>query len=477
LTEKNPSEANVQPQLNRVLGAWSAAAIVVGTVIGSGIFLVPKTMILAVGTPGMLFVVWVVAGLMSIGGALTYAEMAAAMPEAGGEYVYLTEAYGSFWGFLYAWTQTGVAKSGSIATLATGFFYYLANFVPGLDSKLFQIPLPLGDGGGPLVVSYGQVLAMAVILSLGAVNYFGVRAGGNLQVFVTAIKVLLIAAIVAVGLTWANASAANFHSSVPAPGGFAGFFAALVAALWAYDGWNNLSMVSGEIRNPQRNLPVALVFGTLGVMAIYILANVAYFAVLDAGAVASSDRVAAVMMRRVFESKGAAAVSLAAMISIFAALNGSILSGSRVPYAAARDGLFFKRFRNVSQRHRTPGFSIVALCVWSAVLVLSGRYDQLLTLVIFPSWILYGMAAAAVIVLRRKRPGMERPYRVVGYPWIPLIFIAAASCLVVSTLINSPRESMMGLVIMATGIPFYLYWEKRRGRNREGGSPQESGRQ
>ncbi len=459
-------ESEQQPQLTRALGAWSAAAVVVGTIIGSGIFLVPKTMILAVGTPGLLFVVWIIGGVLTIGGALTYAEMAAAMPEAGGEYVYLSEAYGPFWGFLYAWTQTWVAKSGSIATLATGFFYYLANFAPGLEATLFRIPLPIGTGGGPLEIRNGQVLAMAVILVLGAVNFMGVRVGGNLQVVVTAIKLLLIGAIVVLGLTWSGSSAANFTSHVPAQGGFAGFFAALVAALWAYDGWNNLSMISGEIRRPQRNLPLALIAGTLAVMAVYLLANLAYFAVLDAGQVASSDRVAAVMMRRIFEGGGAAAVSVAAMISIFAALNGSILSGSRVPYAAARDGLFFSRFRSVHPRHHTPGFSILALCLWSAVLVFSGRYDQLLTLVIFPSWILYAMAAAAVIVLRKRRPEMPRPYRVIGYPWVPCIFVASASCLIASTFINSRRESLMGLVIMATGIPFYLYWEKRRTRNR-----------
>jgi APA family basic amino acid/polyamine antiporter len=285
--------------------------------------------------------------------------------------------------------------------------------------------------------------------------------GGNVQVGVTIVKVGLIFLLIIVGLTFSGGNTANFTSSVPAAGGVAGFFAALVAALWAYDGWNNVSMVSSEIKNPQRNLPLALVFGTLGVMAIYILANLAYFYVLPAAGVAASDRVAAEMMRQVWGAGGANAVSIAAMISIFAALNGSILTGSRVPYAMARDGLFFKSIGEVHPKYFTPANSIIALSGWSMVLILSGGYDQLFTYVIFASWILYGMATASVLVLRRKRPDMERPYRAVGYPVVPIIFVLVAAALLLSTLQKSPRESFLGLGIMATGIPFYLYWKKK----------------
>ena len=449
------------PSLRRELGLWPAVSIVVGTVIGSGIFLVPKTMITQVGDVHMLFLVWIFGGMLSLAGALTYAEMAAAMPEAGGEYVYLKEAYGPFWGFLYSWTQMWVAKSGSIATLATGFFYYLANFSPSLERSLFTIPVPLGQGGGPLEISMGQILAIGVILGLAFVNYYGVKAGAGVQVFVTILKVGLIAAIIAIGIFSGQGETANYATSVPARGGVAGFFAALVAALWAYDGWNNVGMVSSEIREPQRNLPRALIYGTLGVAIIYLLTNLAYFHVLSAAEVASSDRVAATMMRRLMGEGGAAAVSVAAMISIFAALNGSILSGARVPYAAARDGLFFSAFRRVHPEHHTPSFSILALSVWACVLILSGRYDQLLTMVIFPSWILYGMATAAVIVLRRKRPDLARPYRTLGYPVVPILFVMVAFILLGYTLVNSPRESGLGLIIIAAGIPFYLSWRKR----------------
>ncbi len=456
---ENPVE---KVALRRDLGVWSAAAIVVGTVIGSGIFLVPNTMVKNVGTPGMVFAVWIAGGLLSLFGALSYAELATAMPEAGGEYNYLREAYGPVWGFLYGWTQMWVAKSGSIATLATGFFIYLANFRPELDRIWVVVPLPLGESGHPLEIRYGQLLAMGVIAALGLINYFGVRIGGNVQVTVTLLKVALIGAIIAIGLGASEGTVANYHTSAAATGGIAGFFAALVAALWAYDGWNNVAMVASEVRRPQRNLPLALIIGTLAVVAVYLLTNLAYFRVLTADAVASTDRVAGEMMRRVLGARGAGAVSVAAMISIFAALNGSILSGARVPYAMARDGLFFRRVAIVHPEHRTPSVSILVLSAWAAILVLSGRYDQLYTYVIFASAILYGMATAAVIVLRYKRPDLPRSYRTVGYPLVPAVFVLGIGCLVVSTLLKSPRESLLGLGLIALGMPFYFYWKSRR---------------
>jgi basic amino acid/polyamine antiporter, APA family len=447
--------------LKRDLGVWAAASIVVGTVIGSGIFLVPAKMIREVGTPGTLFAVWIFGGLLSLAGALTYAELAAAMPEAGGEYVYLRAAYGPFWGFVYGWTEMWVAKSGSIATLATAFFYYLANFRPELDGVLYVVRLPIGPGGGPLEIRYGQLLAMAVIVGLALVNYAGVKLGGSVQVAVTALKLGLIGIIIAVGLA-AKGAVAPSDAPIPAVGGAAGFFAALVGALWAYDGWNNVSMVSSEIRNPRRSLPLALIAGTAIVILIYLLANLAYFHVLAPAEVAGSQRVAADMMRRVWGPAGAGAVSLAAMVSIFAALNGSILSGARVPYAMARDGLFFRGFASVHPKFRTPGVSILGLNAWAALLVLSGRYEELYTYVIFSSWILYCMTGAAVLVLRRKLPDLERPYRTAGYPWVPVLFVLGAAAVIVATLRESPRESMLGLGLIFAGIPFYFHWKRRR---------------
>jgi basic amino acid/polyamine antiporter, APA family len=458
MLENPPETSSTRSELKRDLGIWGAAAIVVGTVIGSGIFLVPNAMVKNVGSPAMVFAVWIFGGILSLFGALSYAELAAALPQAGGEYVYLREAYGPMWGFLYGWTQMWVAKSGSIATLASGFFIYLANFRPELEQVWIVVPLPLGNS---FEIRYGQVLAMGVIAILALINYFGVKIGGNVQIAVTILKVALIAAIIVIGLGSGHGSVSNFSTSVPAPGGIAGFFAALVAALWAYDGWNNVSMVSSEVRNPQRNLPLALIIGTLTVILIYLLTNLAYFYVLPADAVASTSRVAGEMMRRILGAPGAGAVSVAAMISIFAALNGSILSGSRVPFAMARDGLFFKRVGFVHPQHRTPSVSILALSAWACLLVLSGRYDQLYTYVIFASVILYGMATAAVVVLRFKRPDMPRPYRTIGYPVVPIVFVLGIASLVISTLLKSPVESLIGLGLIALGLPFYFYWKSR----------------
>jgi len=447
--------------------------VVIGTAIGSGIFLVPTKMMRAVGSPEMVFGVWIFGGILTLFGALTYAELSAMLPGAGGEYVYLNAAYGPFFGFIYGWTQTWVAKSASVATLGTAFFTYLANFFPNLNAVIYTLPLPIGPGWNPLEIRYGQLLAIGVILLLAGLNYLGVRIGGAVQIGVTALKVSLIAGLIVAGLTSSRGNIANFHSAMPAsPGGVAGFFVALVAALWAYDGWNNAGMLGSEIERPQRNLPLALIAGTIAMMAIYLLTNVAYFYILSGPEVGSEESsmtgVAAVMMRRVWGSPGAAMVSVAAMISIFAAMNGSILSGSRVPYAMARDGLFFHSVNRLHPRFRTPGVAILMLGVISSIVLLSGQYDQLYTLVIFPSWILYGMTAAAVIVLRRKRPDLDRPYRVLGYPWVPLLFVFVSMLLLYSTLRSSPRESGIGLTLIALGVPFYFHW-KRKIKAAEGG--------
>ena len=439
-------------ELRRDLGLWAALAIVVGTVIGSGIFRVPQTMINNVGSVPLVFLVWIVGGVLTLAGALTYAELAAAMPGAGGEYVYLTEAYGPLWGFLYSWTQMWVAKSGSIATLATAFFEYTAHFIPEFERVWFT--------AGPLSVKYGQVFAMILILALGGLNYFGVKVGGDVQVAVTVIKVALIAFVILAGLFYSHPAS----STIPPPSVpplFTGFIAALVGALWAYDGWNNVGMVASEVKNPQRNLPLALILGTVGVIAIYMLANWAYFRVLSPAEVGAHKLVAAEMMQRIQGPAGASAVSIAAMISIFAALNGSILTGARVPYAAARDGLFFRSAARVHPAFHTPGVSILMLTAWSSILVLSGKYEQLYDFVIFGSWILYAMATASVFVLRRKRPDLARPYKTIGYPVVPLLFLVGAVLLETSTLLTKPRESVAGIVLILMGLPFYFYWKSR----------------
>jgi APA family basic amino acid/polyamine antiporter len=448
-------------ELKRELGLWAAMAIVIGTVIGSGLFRVPQTMVQNVGTGGWVLAVFVVGGVLSMCGALSYAELAAAMPGAGGEYVYLTESYGPVWGFLYGWTQMWVAKSGSVATLATAFFEYLANFRPELEQVFYTVPLPIGEHGAPLPIKYGQILAMVLLLFLALINYVGVKAGGNVQVILTAVKMGAIAVIIVMGLSW-HGSPASAPQIPLVPITAAGFFAALVAALWAYDGWNNVSMVASEIKKPQRFLPLALIGGTAAVMLLYLLADSAYFHVLSNADVAANKRVAAAMMQRIAGPWGASAVSIAVMISIFAALNGSILSGARVPYAMARDKLFFHSFAYVHPRFATPSVSILGLSAWSAILVFSGRYDQLYNYVIFASWLLYGMTTAAVIVLRVKKPLMPRPYHTLGYPLVPILFVAAALVLEVFTLRNSPREAVAGIVLILFGLPFYFFWKSKK---------------
>jgi basic amino acid/polyamine antiporter, APA family len=445
-----------KPELRRVLGFWAAFSIVVGTVIGSGIFRVPAEMVRAVGSPAQVFAVWIFGGILSLFGALSYAELSAMLPEAGGEYVYLNAAYGPFFGFVYGWTQTWVMKAASIAAMATLFATYLAGFFPSLERVVATIPLPIGPGWKPLEIQWEQLVAIALIALVALGNYRGVRLGGNAQVALTALKLALIGAIVAAGIFSRVSSPEHLRSAMtPVPGGFAGFFKALVAALWAYDGWNNAGMLGSEIERPGRNLPRAVIGGTLAVITVYLAANLAYFSVLSSQAVAGSDRVAADMMRRIAGDHGAAVVSLAVMISIFAALNGSLLSGSRVPFAMARGGYFFRAAGRVHPRFHTPSSGIALLGAWSSVILLTGRYDELYTMVIFPSWILYAMTAASVLVLRRKLPAVERPYRVLGYPVVPLLFVLVAMVLLYSTLIESPRESGIGLLVILAGLPFY----------------------
>lgn len=450
-----------KPTLRRALGLWSAVSIVVGTVIGSGVFLVPSTMIVKLGSVPMLFVVWVVAGLLSLFGALTYAELAAAMPEAGGEYVYLSAAYGPFWGYLYGWTQFWVAKSGSIATIAAGFYTYLSAFAPALAATFAVIPFHIGPGGSLLEIHYGQLVAIALILFLAGVNYIGVRSGGNVQVLVTIVKMAGIGAVIVVGLLCGRGDFSHLTQHIPAATGIAGFFAAMVSALWAYDGWNNVSMVSSEIIRPEKNLPRALIFGTFAVIVTYLLINLAYFYVMTPGQVAASPRLAADMMTGLYGSWAGKAVTIAVLISMLAALNGSILTGSRVPFAMARDGLFFGKLAVVHPKFRTPGNAMIWLSAWSSIVILSGWFDDLYNFVIFGSWILYLMTAASVFVLRIKQKNLERPYRVLGFPVVPVLFIAVAALLLVSTLLTRPRESIMGLALMGLGIPFYFYWKSR----------------
>lgn len=454
-------------RLRRSLGLWPAMTLVIGTIIGSGIFLVPTSMVKAVGSPAMVFAVWIFGGCLTLFGALSYAELAAAMPESGGEFVYLGRAYGPIFAFFYGWTQTVVGKCASIAALGAALVIYLADFFPGLERVWLHTPLPIGPGGEPFEIRYGQFAAIAFILLLTGVNYAGTRIGGVVQVAGTFLKMGLIAAIVVLGLGSHAGNMANFGIVMHAdPGGIAGFFSALVAALWAYDGWNNGPMVGGEIQRPEKNLPRALIGGTLIVMATYLLTNLAYFYVLGGPQVGASGRVATETMRQVLGPSGGSIVTVAAFISIFASLNGVILSGARVPFAMARSGYFFTWAGRIHPKFETPAGGLVFLGLFSSLLLLSGRFEDLARMVIFGEWIFYAMTAFAVIALRRSQPALPRPYRVQGYPIVPLVFVLVSVTLLCSTLWAYPRESGLGLVLIAAGFPFYLQWRKHVGRFR-----------
>lgn len=449
--------------LRRSLGLWPAVTIVIGTVIGSGIFLVPSGMIKSVGSPAMVFAVWIFGGFLTLLGALSYAELSAAMPESGGEFVYLSRAYGPIFGFLYGWSQTVVGKCATIAAIGAALVIYLADFFPVLDRVWLHTAWPIGPAGTPFEIRYGQLAAMAFIFALAGLNYAGTRIGGAIQVAGTFLKMSLIAAIVILGLTSRAGSAANFAAGMRAdPGGISGFVSALVAALWAYDGWSNAPMIGAEIRRPEKNLPRALIGGTVIVMATYLLTNLVYFYVLSGPEVSASGRVATATMRKVLGASGGSVVTVAAVVSLFASLNGVILSGARVPFAMARGGYFFAWAGRIHPRFGTPASGVLFLGLFASALLLSGRFEDLARMVIFSEWIFYAMTAFAVLALRRREPGMPRPYRVQGYPVVPLFFVLVAIGLLCSTLWAYPRESGLGLVLIAAGLPFYFHWKRLR---------------
>ena len=432
-------------ELVRGLGVWGAASLVVGNIVGSGIFLVSSSMMRGVGTPEAVFLVWIFVGLLSLSGALAYAELGAMLPHSGGDYVYLREAYGRMWGFLYGWTKFLVMTTAAMATLATAFALYLTIFFPSLHLK---------------------VVAVVVLAVLGAVNYFGVRAGGAVQTFFTVLKVALLLALVLAALVfgaeWGDAQWSHLRTSIPVQAPVSGFVLALVAALWAYQGWNDLNLAGGEVADPQKNIPRSLLLGTVAVGLLYLLTNLAYFYVLPAAEVAASDRVAGDVARRLFGGWGGDAVALAALISIFGALNGSILSGARVPYAMARDGLMFGQLAAVHPRFYSPHVAVVVQTIIGALISLTGTFQQLFTYAIFANWCFYGLGVGSLFVLRRKHPEWPRPYRAWGYPVIPALFVVVSAALVVMILRQQEWwRSLVGLGMIGLGVPAYFFFRSR----------------
>ena len=446
-----------RPELARDLNLSHAGAVVVGTIIGSGIFLVPSEMMQAVGSARLVYLAWMVGGLLSFFGALTYAELGAMKPQAGGEYVYVRDAYGPLAGFLYSWTWFLIAKPGSIATITTGLVRILGTF-PAFS--FFSHPFV----SRPLTINYGQLAAIVATALISWLNYIGVRRAGEFQLLFTLLKVAIILGIVAVGFSYTGGTWANFATEFTgAKGGVAGFFAALVAALWAYDGWNDLNMVAGEIRNPQRNIPLSLIWGVATVGALYILVNAAVQYVLPASAIAGSERPASDAVALVLGHLGASLVSAGMAISMLVTLNGTIMSGARVPFAMARDGYFFHAMAEVHPRFRTPSVAIVVQCGLAVVLLLlGGSFRQFFSLTIFAEWMFYMIAASTVFVFRRREPHADRPYRVWGYPIVPALFVLVAAALLYYTFTDNLKSSVGGCLAILAGVPVFYFFARRR---------------
>ncbi|MGD0792388.1 MAG: amino acid permease [Terriglobales bacterium] len=444
-------------ELARDLGLSHAGAVVVGTIIGSGIFLVPTEMMQAVGSARVVYLAWVVGGLLSFFGALTYAELGAMKPQAGGEYVYVRDAYGPLAGFLYSWTWFLIAKPASIATVTTGLVRILETF------PVFSF-FSHACISHPFTVSYGQLVAIGATVLVSWLNYIGVRRAGEFQFLFTLLKVAIILGIVAVGFSYSGGTWANFATEFTgAKGGVAGFFAALVAALWAYDGWNDLNMVAGEVRNPQRNIPLSLIWGVATVGALYILVNAAVQYVLPAAAVAASERPASDAVALVLGHAGASLVSAGMALSMLVTLNGTIMSGARVPFAMARDGYFFKAIAEVHPRFRTPSVAIVAQCGLAIVLLLlGGSFRQFFSLAIFAEWMFYMIAGSTLFVFRRREPHAERPYRVWGYPVVPALFVLVSAALLYYTFTDNLKSSAGGCLAILAGGPVFYFFARRR---------------
>lgn len=449
-----PSHA--QPtDLPRVLGTSHATAIVVGTIIGSGIFLVPHEMMRATGSSGLVYLAWIVGGLLSLFGAMTYAELSTLIPDTGGEYVYIRGVYGDLPAFLYMWTWFAVAKPASIASVTTGLARTLAIFhaFAWLDTAAVRVPF---------TITWAQLFAVAATWLITGLNFLGIKKAGDFQLVFTWLKGVLILVIAGFCFASATGSLVNFHTSfVGAQGGFGGFMIALIAALWAYDGWNDLTMVAGEVKRPERALPIALVSGLAIVGVLYMATNAAIQYILSASQIAAAPRPAVTALALVTGPWGAALVSIAMAVSIIVTLNGTIMSGARVPFAAARDGLFFHRMADIHPRFQSPSTSLLVQALLTTGLLLAvGRFQQLFELAIFAEWLFYLITATTIFIYRRRQPAATT-YRTWGYPVVPALFIAAATVLLIYSYAENFKNSLLGTAIILLGIPLYMVFRKR----------------
>jgi APA family basic amino acid/polyamine antiporter len=433
-------------ELTRTLRQGDLVLVVIGTVIGSGIWLVPGTVLRnTAGDPGVALLVWLAGGICSLLGALTFAELGALYPDAGGTYTYVREAFGRFPAFLLGWALFLAINTGSTATLAVAFATYAGELVS------------LGPVGR-------KVLPVLMIIAVSAVNIRGVRHAATVQNWSTGVKVAAILAIAVAGIALGSggqATTARAFSTPLSPGLLSGAGVALLGVLWAYEGWINVTNSAGEALDPQRTFARGIIIGTAALVALYLLANIGYLAALGPDGVAGSQRVAADTVRELFGPVPAKFVSAAVLVSVFSAANGLALTGPRMYFAMARDGVFFRALGDVHPRFGTPAVAIAVGGAWAAVLTLWGSFEQLLTYVVFASWLFAALAAASVFVLRRRRPDAPRPFRVPGYPLTPAVFILAAVAIVANTVVARPVQAFAGIGIVLLGTPAYLFWRRR----------------
>lgn len=443
------------------LSLFDSTAIIIGSMIGSGIFIVSAEISRQVQTPGMLLLAWIVTAVITIFGALSYGELAAAMPRAGGQYIYLKEAYGPLFGFLYGWTLFSVIQTGTIAAVAVAFAKFTGVFFPAISGDNFIFTL------GSFHITTQQLLAITIIILLTLYNYKDVKAGALLQNIFTVSKVLALLLLVILGLYFGMQGIGNLSNFSPAFPSvitittLGVFGAAMTGSLFSADAWNNITYTAGEVEKPQRNLPLSLVMGTGTVMLLYLLANIAYIYVLPIEKIqhAENDRVATLLMETILGTKGKFFMALMIMISTFGCLNGLILTAARVYYAMAKDGLFFRKAA-ILNKNNVPANSLTMQCIWSCLLCFSGTYGDLLNYIMFAVMIFYVLTITGLFILRKKRPDMERPYKAFGYPVIPALYILMAALVALDMLIYQTNFSLYGLIIILIGVPVYYLFRK-----------------
>jgi len=445
-------------KLKRQLGLFDSSMMVIGIVIGSGIFMTTGLMAEAIPSASLILLAWVLGGLQMLAGALTYAELGAAMPKAGGQYVFLREAYGQLPGFLFGWIAFVAYISGTNAALAIAVADHVGSFYPSLSTQNIIIDV------GSFSISGGQIFALSLILILSIINYLGIVFGKWIQNIFTVFKIgsILLFALAGLFISTGNHIDMSLNPTNMNIGSIlTGMGIALVAVNWTVGGWEYITFAAGEIKNPKKNLPRALIIGTIVILVLYFLVNIAYLKVLPMDSLIGEIKVGEMTARSLYGTGIGGVFALVIIVSMFGALNGNILVGSRVYYAMARDHLFFSKAAEVHPKFHTPGNAIIIQSFWAAVLTLTGTFEELITLVVFVNFMLWIASASTVFVLRKKQPDLERPYKVWGYPYVPAFFIIFSSAIMVNTFFESPEQSLMGLGLTLLGIPAYLYWKKK----------------